>query len=243
MVPVRPPGQADPGVARWMVIWAPAVFAPVAAVVALIGWTLIRLGLPSLVAGLLSLAAIAWATRAIHLDGLADTVDGIGSGRPAEQALQIMRRGDVGPMGVVALIVVLCLQAVCIAALQERPWGAVLVAVALCVGRGALAIAARRGVPAARSDGLGAVFASSVPLWVAAAIGLALTGLLIVAAVIAGGAWWYGPLAAALALLSAGYVVRLAVRRLGGISGDVLGATIEVATTMLLVVLLAASAG
>lgn len=237
VLPVRPPEGVDAGVTRAMVLWAPVVFMPVAALVALLAWGVRAAGLPALGAGLLGVGLLAWLTRAIHLDGLADTADGLGSGRPAERALQIMRSGDVGPMGVVTLIVALGLQAVSIGELTERPWGAVAIAVALGAGRGALAVVAGCGAPAARPDGLGAVFARSVPWWLAAILWVVLAGLLAGASERAGGAWWQGLLGAALAVGSVRYLVRLAVRRLGGITGDVLGAGVEIASTVLLVIL------
>ncbi len=234
VLPVRPPEAVDAGVARAMVVWAPLVVVPIGALVAVVAWGVRAAGLPELATGLLGVGLLAWLTRAIHLDGLADTADGLGSGRPAERALQIMRSGDVGPMGVVTLIVVLGLQAVCIGELAGRPWGVVAVAVALCAGRSALAVVAGCGAPAARPDGLGAVFARSVPWWLAAILWVVLAGLLAGASELAGGAWWPGLLGAALAVGSVRYLVRLAVRRLGGITGDVLGAAVEIATTVVL---------
>ena len=67
--------------------------------------------LPALVVGLLVVGTLALGTRAMHLDGLADTVDGLGSGWDRQRALEVMRRGDIGPMGVVALVIMLGLQA------------------------------------------------------------------------------------------------------------------------------------
>jgi len=71
-------------------------------------------GLPLLIAhdrpfigvllSVVSFTLLAWATRAIHLDGLADTADALGSGKPTEQALEIARKSDIGPFGVLALI-------------------------------------------------------------------------------------------------------------------------------------------
>lgn len=237
VLPTRPPTRVDAGVARATTVVAPLAVAPVAVASAALGWAVVWAGLPTLVAGLLMVALTSWLTRAIHLDGLADTADGLGSGRPADRALQIMKQGDVGPMGVVTLIVTLGLQAACFATLLARPWGVVVAAIAICAGRGALAVVARRGVPAARPDGLGAVFASCLPvggvmgLWAVLAVALA------AGSVLAGGAWWLGPLAAVLVLGAVAYLVALAVRTLGGITGDVLGAAVEVATTVLLVVL------
>ena len=57
-----------------------------------------------LLGAVLAVALLALLTGGLHLDGLADTVDGLGSRRPAQQALEIMRRSDVGPMGVAALV-------------------------------------------------------------------------------------------------------------------------------------------
>ena len=99
--------------ARAMII-APLAVLPLAAAVALVGWLGRTAGLPPLAVGLLVVGGLALGSRALHLDGLADTVDGFGSGWSAERSLMVMRRGDVGPMGVVALIVVLGLQAVSI---------------------------------------------------------------------------------------------------------------------------------
>ena len=236
ILPVAPPGRVDPGAARMASLLAPVAFTPVAVLVGVAGWSL-ALVLPDLVAALLMVGLVAWLTRAIHLDGLADTVDGLGSGRPAEGALEIMRRGDVGPMGVVALIVVLGLQVASGAALVGRPWGWLAFALALSAGRGALVIAARRGVPAARPDGLGAVFASSVPVLAAAGVWIGLAGVLAASGWLTGAPGWLGMLAAAVGAGVSVCLVRAAVGRLGGITGDVLGAAVELTTTGVLVVL------
>lgn len=238
-LPVTRPSQVDATVARTAVWLAPLAVLPAAAIAAGLGWGAQRAGVPALGAGLIMVAALAWLTRAIHLDGLADTADGLGSGRPAEGALAIMRRGDIGPMGVVTLMLVLGLQAVCAGELLARPFGAGPVLVALCASRGALAVACRRSVPAARPDGLGAVFAASVPVGQGLLIGAALTAAVAGASLLAGLPWWQGVLAVAVAAATSWYVVRLAVRRLGGVTGDVLGASVEVAAAALLLVLAA----
>lgn len=238
VVRVPPPRAVDREVAGLAAVVAPLAFAPVALLAGLAGWAS-SLVLPAPVAALLVVGLLALLTRAIHLDGLADTADGLGSGRPAARALEIMRRGDIGPMGVVALIVVLGLQVASVAVLVGRPWGWLAVALALSAGRGALVVAGRRGVPAARRDGLGAVFASSVPVLVAGGLWLVLAAALAAGLWLAGGPWWLGLLAAAAGAGLAGYLVRTATRRLGGITGDVLGAAVELATTGILVVLAA----
>ena len=102
----------------------------------------------------------------MHLDGLADTVDGLGSGWDRARALQVMRLGDIGAMGAVALVIVIGLQASAIGRVAADLRGAVLVGVVICASRGALSLVCRSGVPAARTDGLGVTVAGSVP-WIA----------------------------------------------------------------------------
>jgi len=68
------------------------------------------LGVGSLTAAGLAVAALALLTRGLHLDGLADLADGLGSGKPASIALEIMRRSDIGPLGTVTLILALLIQ-------------------------------------------------------------------------------------------------------------------------------------
>src|SRR6516165_9469984 len=180
-------------------------------------------------AAVLELAARALVTRGLHLDGLADTADGLGSRRPAGEALAIMKRSDIGPFGVVTLVLTLLIQVAALAQAQALGRGAPAVIAAAVTGRLALPWACRRGVPAALGTGLGALVAGTVPpaipvaLTAAALAGAFALGIVVVIAVAAG-------LVASLALTA------LAVRRLGGITGDVLGALVEVATAVCLLV-------
>ncbi|MBE1492531.1 adenosylcobinamide-GDP ribazoletransferase [Plantactinospora soyae] len=186
---------------------------------------------PPLVAGGVTVAVAALLTRGLHLDGLADTVDALGSYRSGPAALQIMRQPDVGPFGVTALVLVLLLQAASLAALAGRPWPALLAAVAAGAATGRLAVswACRRGVPAARPDGLGALVAGTVgPVTLA---GLSV-GVALLAVPSVPGRPWQGPLAVAAALAGTLLLVRHLVRRVGGITGDVLGAVVELGTTL-----------
>jgi adenosylcobinamide-GDP ribazoletransferase len=119
---------------------------------------------PALLIGLVGVGAAAGLTRGLHLDGLADTVDGLGSYRDADRALAIMKSPEVGPFGVVAIVLAIAIPATSIAALIDRSWWALLCAVAAAFATGRLAVtyACRRGVPAARPDGLGAMVAGTV---------------------------------------------------------------------------------
>ena len=76
-----------------------------------VGWVTSAAGLPELVVGLLVVGTLALGSRGMHLDGLADTVDGLGSGWDRDRALKIMRRGNTGPMGAAALVIMIGLQA------------------------------------------------------------------------------------------------------------------------------------
>jgi adenosylcobinamide-GDP ribazoletransferase len=135
---------------------------------------------------------------------------------------------------VAAIGVVLLLRTGCVAALLARPDRAVLVglAVATAAGRTAVPWACRRGVPAARPEGLGALVAGAVPA-AAAVAGTALVAALGGWAV--PGRWWQGPLAVLAALGVAELARRHATRRLGGITGDALGAVVELAAVLCLV--------
>ena len=100
---------------------APLAVLPLALAVLAVASGGSALGLPPLVVATLVVAVLAVGTRAMHLDGLADTVDGLGGGWTRERVLEIMRTGDVGPMGVVALVLTLLLQVSCAAHLLDSP--------------------------------------------------------------------------------------------------------------------------
>lgn len=240
-IPGPAPRHVDARVARVAMLAAPAVVLPLTVVVAMVGYGLTKAGLPALAAGLLTLGALQWATNGIHADGLADTADGLGSGRDATRSLEIMRRGDIGPLGATALLVVLGAQAALLGDVLARPWGWLPAAAALAAGRLGLALGCRAGVPAARADGLGTSVAGSVPT-VAAVLAWLLVGLAGVALAWtpAAPAAWAWPAGVLIGGVLAQLVVARAIRRLGGITGDVLGALVEVTT---LGVLLGLAAG
>lgn len=230
VLPVPAPGTVDRRVARTAITLAPIV----GAVLGLVGTgTLIGLAAlhaPPLLAGLLVVGLLAALTRGMHLDGLADTADGLGCYGPPERALAVMKDGGAGPFAVVTLIIALGAQTAALAAIttEHRWWLAVLAVVA---GRAAFAICCRSGVPAARSTGLGALVADSQPIAVPMAWWAVLAGL---GTLVVPGRWWQGPIAVAVA---GGAVLALSKhtrRRFGGVTGDVLGAASELAVTAVL---------
>lgn len=170
-------------------------------------------------------------TRGLHLDGLADTADGLAAGTDPAVSLRVMKASDIGPAGVVALVLALLLQVASLAALLPSYAGTALAALAWLASRHALAWACRPGVPAASPTGLGTLVAGAVPR-----AGLAVAAITMAVAAVALGLlpharWWAGPATLVVAVVAALLVVRRCTARLGGVTGDVLGAVVEVALT------------
>jgi adenosylcobinamide-GDP ribazoletransferase len=228
--------------ARGVLPWAPLVGLVLGALATAVGWLGGRYASP-LVGAALAVAVLAALTRGLHLDGLADTADGLGPLRGRERALEVMRAGDVGPFGVVTLVLTLLLQVAGLAQLLTVDGGWLALPAATVAARVAMA---RTGLPAtaiAEGSSLGAAVAgtvsrrwltgSAVLVLVATAATAFLTGhgggngaaraLELLAAVVLG---W----------LAAEALHRRARTRLGGVNGDVMGAMGEVTTTVTLLV-------
>jgi len=230
-VPVRDePGEVPARRAGAAMSWAPVIGLLLGAAAAAVLWILSHYAHAGpLLAAVISVAVLALLTRGLHLDGLADLADGLGSGQPAGAALAIMKRSDIGPFGVVALVLTLLIQVAAMARAEEIGRGVPAVITGVVAGRLALTWACRRGVPAAPGSTLGALVAGTVPPAVPVTLSVAA-----VAAAVA-----YRP------ILGVGIVAGLAIaagltwhaaRRLGGITGDVLGALVEVTTAVCLLV-------
>lgn len=226
--------------ARGGMLCAPLAGLAVGTAAAGLGLVLLFLGAGAPLAAVATVAVPAALTRGLHLDGLADTADGLGSGKPAEDALRIMKQSDIGPFGVITLVLVLLAQVAALAQAYDTSWarGACAAVVSATLARLALTLAARAGVPAARPEGLGAAVAGVVPLRGAAVAAVAVAG-----AAAAAGAL-FGPydmvravLAVVLSLAAAEALLRHCTRRFGGVTGDVFGGLAETVATTALVVL------
>jgi cobalamin 5'-phosphate synthase/cobalamin synthase len=186
---------------------------------------LLKPHLPALVVGVLVVALSAWVSRGIHLDGLADLADGLGGGATREEALRILRDPAVGAFGVIALVIVLALKIASVAALSSGE-GLVL----------ASALSRWSSVPlgyflpyAREGSGLGAAMASGARRF-------ELVGATILAAALSFLFPFRFALLAWTSVLLVSFVVgAIARRRLGGMTGDVLGANVEVAEASVLV--------
>lgn len=236
-LPVTPPARVERAEARGAMLLAPLAVLPLGVAAGLVVWGARHLELSPYVVPLLVIAVLALGSRAFHLDGLADTADGLTASYDRERSLEVMRSGSVGPAGAVALILVLGMQAGAMLGLLHLTLAPVLIGTLVCVSRVALLIGCAGGVPSARPSGLGATVAGTVPhLWLGAGAVLA-AGLVSGVGAWAGLEWWRGALAVLLAGLAVGVLVRRCVQRFGGITGDVLGASIELALLVLLIAL------
>ncbi|MGH3731682.1 MAG: adenosylcobinamide-GDP ribazoletransferase [Micromonosporaceae bacterium] len=232
VLPVRT-GVVDRRTGRVAIGLAPLVGTLMGALLGALVLLLTAAGATALLTGVCVVATGVLLTRGLHLDGLADTIDALGAYAGRERALAVMKRPDIGPFGVVGIVLVLLAQVAAIAAVCSRGWLAVLAAliVATATGRLAVTVACRRGVPAARADGLGAMVAGTTP----GVVGFGWLVVIAAAAVVATpDRPWHGPVAVLAGIAVAALTTRHAVRRFGGITGDVLGAVLELATTVTL---------
>lgn len=237
VLPVGAIAAPTRGHARWAMVLSPVAALPVAVAVS----TVVALGhvaaLPVLLTATLAVAVMATATRAMHLDGLADTVDGFGAGWTRERALEVMRKGDVGPMGVAALVLVLVTQVAALTAIVDRPQGWLLAGAAVVASRASTLLTCRRGMPPARPTGLGAVVAGSVPNAAVVVGGVLVAALMGLVAGSANLSPWAGVVAVAVSAFAVMLLLRTCRKVFGGVTGDVMGAAIEVALTVMLVAL------
>lgn len=216
-VPIDPQAAAGRMAAA---VWAyPLVGAVLGALAGGVLAGLSAAGLPSGLAAAAALTAGALATGAMHEDGLADCADGIGGGWSRERRLEIMKDSRVGAYGVLALILSSLARWSALAALAGESPGATIAALAACGACSRAPLGAiMRWVPNARA---GPGLSASVGRPPVASAGLALSLGLVIPAVLHG---WLGLAAALAALPAAGLMALFAWRKLGGQTGDVLGA-------------------
>lgn len=186
-------------------------------------------GMAALLVAVLVVAAWGGLSGFLHWDGLADCADGIGVRGDAERRLAVMRDSTVGAFGVVAIVLVAIAQVAAIAVIVEtRAWWAL--GAAPVAGRWGAGVALTLRDPA-RADGLAARYAVREP-----GVGLLVQTLpvlpLLFVAIGTRDARIVGTVAA---LLVALFVPGVFTRRLGGVTGDVLGATVLLTETIVLI--------
>ena len=212
------------------VVWAfPLAGLVVGGLAALAGVLALHAGLPAMVAAGLALVVQCAATGAMHEDGLADTLDGLWGGHTREARLEIMKDSTVGAYGAIALVLSLGLRWALIAALLPVAPGAVVAAA--CLSRAGMPVL-MYALPHARDFGLS--HGVGRPTARACAIGLALG--LVLAFLTAGHETVTGALLGALALA---WLARQARKRIGGQTGDILGASQQLGEIAILLALAA----
>lgn len=210
---VAAPSTVTESTARGAMLLAPLAVLPLGVLVGVV----VGLGgltdLPPLAVALVAIGALAAGSRALHWDGLSDVADGLTASYDRERSLAVMKTGTSGPAGTVAVVVVLGIQAAALASYVDTIAQALLAGALVCLSRCAVWIVCAAPVPPARPDGLGVAFTQSVPTPVAVGGGVLLgvvPALLVVA------------------------LVARCRRRFGGVTGDVMGAAIEVALAAML---------
>jgi adenosylcobinamide-GDP ribazoletransferase len=223
--------------------WGPAMLlAPVVGILlGAVAWLFglaFEVAAGALVGAVVIVAVDALLTRGLHLDGLADVADGLGSRLPPQQARAVMKRSDVGAFGVVAVVLVALLQVSSLGhvlAEGSSATSATVVIGAAALSRGMMTWCCRRGAVAA-GDGMGRLVVGTVSAG-AATLMLAVTSVLFVVLLAAGSSldspWGVAvALAVILAALAVGVLwQRHCHRRLGGVTGDVLGSVQQLVFT------------
>jgi adenosylcobinamide-GDP ribazoletransferase len=211
------------------------VGAAIGAVTGAILWIVATLGVPPLAAAGIALAVTVLLTGGLHEDGLADTADGFGGGGTRERKLEIMRDSRIGTYGVAALGLMLIVKASALTSLTGASAGSLLLITAAAGGLSrAGMVYLLAALPAARSDGLGAG-AGAVPSSLASRIlGLSAAAGLLALWIACG----LGAAAAALIVTSLALMGlrTLALRQIGGQTGDVCGAAQGVSEALILAV-------
>lgn len=227
---VEPPPQVK------ACVWAfPVAGLLVGGAGAFIGVASASAGLPPLMAAILVVAAQIMLTGGLHEDGLADTADGLGGGRDKDHALAIMRDSRLGTYGTLALLLSVLLRVAGIVAILEAGFILLVLPVLAAASRVTMGLALAL-LPPARPDGLGFHAAAGEAYGgVFSAVALGCLSLLVLGPVVA------LPVIGAM-LLAAGVVSWLAIRKIGGQTGDILGTvqqTSELAGLVVICALLA----
>jgi adenosylcobinamide-GDP ribazoletransferase len=225
-LPVTAPSDARLADAAWTF---PIAGAFVGLIGGLVVYLALALNLPPFAAATLAVAATALATGCLHEDGLADTADGFGGGHERARVLEILRDSRIGTYGVIALIVSFLLRIGALASLAAAGAGpAMLALIAAHAGARSALPLLMRALPRARDDGLSAGAGRPSANVVTGAIALGVVVTLVCRGFTA------TVVSAALLALALLFLSRMAIRKIGGQTGDVLGAAEQIGEASIL---------
>jgi adenosylcobinamide-GDP ribazoletransferase len=215
--------------------WFPLVGLLLGLLYAATAWLLMP-NLPALVVAVLVLVLDAFATGALHLDGLADMADGFGGGRTREDVFRIMRDHAIGSYGGTALVLLLLLKAACLSELLVSKRGLWILVAAPALSRWAIvlmSLSARYARKTASADEIGSG---------ALAQSIGRTEFIVATATCAPLPFLFGARAtlacwAAVALATI-LMTRICRRRIGGFTGDTLGANVVISEALQFVIAL-----
>ncbi|MGA8901807.1 adenosylcobinamide-GDP ribazoletransferase [Bradyrhizobium sp.] len=212
--PAKPVNDGEVARASWALPVAGLVVGLAGAIIYAIAH---RVGLPAEAAAVLALVVTIFVTGALHEDGLADTLDGLGGGRSREQKLEIMRDSRIGTYGACALIVSITLRWTALATIAEPAAVAAALLIAHAAARATLPVFMWL-IPPARPDGLSAGAGQPLPQSAIIALGV---GFLCLAIGFGPGKAITGLILLSVVALVWGFI---ATRQIGGQTGDILGA-------------------
>jgi adenosylcobinamide-GDP ribazoletransferase len=181
----------------------------------------------------LTIGLLAFLTRGLHLDGFADTMDGLGSGGPREKVLEVMRDSRIGAFGVIGLILLIGAKYLALDQIPSLSLPPTLILMAV-MGRNAMVLVCYRSPYGRSGEGLAKPFLENLStreVLVSSALTLGIAFVLIG---VKGIAIFLG-----IGLFSLGYRLFF-LRKLGGVTGDILGAAnelVELLCLLLLVIL------
>lgn len=186
-------------------------------------YLLVSIWLPQLAASVIVVVSLIILTRALHMDALADTFDGLFGGRDKEHMLAIMKDSRVGSFGVVAIVAGVALKISLLTAVPTALQIGTLIAFPV-LGRWAAAIASGTQPSARANGGLGSLFAERARSWeliLSSAVAFSIVGAVL----------WMRAVAAPIAIIAAAVFpvvyIALVKRKIEGMTGDTLGALIE----------------
>lgn len=194
------------------------------------------MGMPTFVSAGIALGTLALLTGGLHEDGLADTADGVGANGSRQRKLEIMRDSRIGTYGVLALVIAIVVKVGALAEIAHGSWPqiAAITAASAALSRG-LVVWLIYSTPPARSDGLSAGAGQPPANTLVQAAAIATGAFLLLAGSASG--FFAALISFVLAALMVAALRTLAIRQIGGQTGDVCGAAQCLSEMVILVVL------